>query len=274
MPSGEVPIPRLAAVSAEGASAVLNQTIARHSAEQAGKASQRRQEPFLMAEAGSHRYWASLASGAYKFTDIEASMAKETRLGGYEDALQTALDYVAKHGIVALGKDEMLDVTVVSAVRNVVTQVGQDEPKESFLSDYYVVFGRRLQGIPVIGARLLVRLDGEGKVVALERHWPEVEGVGEQPAKITDRPLEALIAESPQIKMYSDEPLKPDEITILDRRCGYLAAPISARQSQLRPGCIVSFCIRDQLDESYPQMIVPLEDGMTAEHLWETKPAE
>jgi hypothetical protein len=274
MPSGEVPIPRLAPVSVEDVGAALAQAIARHSGEQGGKVRQRRQGPFLVAEAGSHRYWASLASGAYKLTDIEASMAKETRLGGFDDALQTALDYVAKQGVVALGKDEMLDIVVVSAVRNVLAEVGQDEPKESFLSDYYVVFGRRVQGIPVIGERLLVRLDGEGKVAALERHWPPLKGVGEQPAKITDRPLEALIAESPQIESYSDEPLKPEEITIVDRRCGYLAAPISARQTELRPGCIVSFRIRDQLDEGYPQMIVPLEEGMTAERLWETNPAQ
>jgi hypothetical protein len=77
MPSGEVPIPRLAPVSVEDVGAALAQAIARHSGEQGGKVRQRRQGPFLVAEAGSHRYWASLASGAYKLTDIEASSRRK-----------------------------------------------------------------------------------------------------------------------------------------------------------------------------------------------------
>jgi hypothetical protein len=270
MPTGEVPVVRLSAATDEGVRARLERAMARHSGEQAGKARARREGPFLLARVGQHRYWASVSSGAYKFTDVAASMAQPSKLNGYEDALQIALDYVAEHDVVKLTERERLDIIVLSAVMNVLTEVDQETPKERFYSDYYVVFGQRIGDIPVIGARVVVRLSGQGKVVALERHWAEVAGTGEQPARVTGRPLEALIAESPLRERYSDAPLKPEEITVVDRRCGYLAAPVSARQGELRPGCIVSFRIGEQLAESYPQMIVPLEDGVAVEQLWRT----
>jgi hypothetical protein len=274
MPEGEVPLVELAAQTEENVRGLLDQAMARHSGEQAGKARPRREGPFLIAGTGPHRYWASLASGSYKFTDVEQSMARPTELGGHEEALQRALDYVAEHGLVKLDERVRPDVIIVSAVMNALTESGQDTPKESFYSDYYVVFGQRVGEVPVIGARLVVRLNGDGKVAALERHWPEVAGTGDQPAKVTDRPLEDLIAESPLRERYSEEPFKPEDITIVDRRCGYLAAPVSARQGQLRPGCIVSFRIGDLLAESYPQIIVPLEEGVTVEQLWQTEKAD
>jgi hypothetical protein len=274
MPKGEVPVAQLAAQTEEDLRASLAQVVARHSGEQAGKVRLRREGPFLIAGAGPHRYWASPASGAYKFTDVEQSMAEPSRLGGHEEALQLALDYVAEHGLVKLDERVRLDVIIVSAVMNALTEVGQETPKESFYSDYYVIFGQRVGEVPVIGARLMVRLNGEGKVAALERHWPEIAGISEQPVKVAERPLEELIADSPLRERYSEEPLKAEEIKIVDRRCGYLAAPVSARQRELRPGCVVSFRIGDRLAESYPQMIVPLEEGVTVEQLWQPAKAD
>ena len=40
-----------------------------------------------------------------------------------------------------------------------------------------------------------------------------------------------------------------------------MAAPADFRQQELRPGCEVTFSLFESRDESYPVIIVPLDDG-------------
>ena len=55
--------------------------------------------------------------------------------------------------------------------------------------------------------------------------------------------------------------VSPEDITIVDQKCGYLEAPINYTQEYLRPGCSVSFKIEESTAETYPQIFIPLEDA-------------
>lgn len=268
MPSGEVPVLLLEKPSESAIRLQLEKVIDRHSPQLDRKVKLTRRKDILVAEAAEHHYWASLNSGAYKFTDSKDSMVVSSRFRDFKKAVQAALHFIAEKKVVGLIEGETLDILSVSAVKNALTEVGKDEPLEEFLSDYYIIFGRRYRGIPVIGSRILVRLKSDGKVAALEKSWRPIESASDKPARISKKPLQTLIAKEPKFKRYSEKPVNPEDIAIVRRRCGYIEAPVSYRQAALRPGCIVSFRIDDQYAESYPQIIVSLEEGVRGEELW------
>lgn len=82
------------------------------------------------------------------------------------------------------------------------------------------------------------------------------------------KPLgEILISDSAFYKKYAPEKIRSKDIQIIDKKCGYLEAPVNYLQTSLRPGCIVSFKIGDSVDETYPQIIIPLEDNIYIENL-------
>ena len=268
MPAGEVPVLLLERPNEGTIRLQLEKAIARHSSKNARELKLKRLGDILVARVGHHRYWASLSSGAYKFTDNRNSMVVRTRFSDFKEVVQTALHFIAEKKVVELIEGETLDILFVSAVKNVLTEFGKAEPLEEFLSDHYVVFGRRYRGIPVIDSRLMVRLNSEGRVVALEKSWRSIEAVSDKPARVSEKPLQALITQDPKFKRYSEKPVNPEDIVIVQRRCGYIEAPVNYRQAALRPGCIVSFRIGDQFTESYPQIVVSLEEGMCGEELW------
>jgi hypothetical protein len=268
MPSGEVQVLLLERPDESAIRLQLERVIDRHSPQLDRKVKLTRRKDILVAEAAEHHYWASLNSGAYKFTDSKDSMVNRSRLSDFKEAVQVALHFIAEKKVVDLTEGETLDIIFVSAVKNALTEFGKAEPLEEFLSDYYIIFGRRYRGIPVIGSRIMVRLKSDGKIAALERSWRPIESVSDKPARISKKPLQALIAQDPKFKQYSKKPVNPEDIAVIRRRCGYLEAPVSYQQAALRPGCIVSFRIGDQYAESYPQIIVPLEEGVRGEELW------
>ena len=268
MPSGEVPVLLLEKPSESAIRLKLEKVVARHSPHIDRKIKLKRLGDIFVADAAEHCYWASLSSGAYKFTDKKDSMVVRSRFSDFKEAVQMALHFIAEKKIVELIEGETLDILFVSAVKNALTEVGKDTPLEEFLSDYYIIFGRRYRGIPVIGSRIMVRLKSDGKVAALEKSWRPIESVSDKPARVSKKPLQALIAQDPKLMRYSKKPVNPEDIVIVRRRCGYMEAPVSYRQAALRPGCVISFRIGDQYAESYPQMIVSLEEGVLGEELW------
>jgi len=274
MPSGEVPLLLLERPTEGILRLQLEKVIARHSPKNARELKVKRQGDIIVAQAGDHRYWASLSSGAYKFTDARNSMVNRSRFRDFKEAVQTALQFIAEKKVAELIEGESLDILFVSAVKNALTEVGKGVPTEEFLSDFYVVFGRRYRGVPVIDSRLMVRLNSEGKVFALEKSWRSVEGVSDKSARVSKKPLQTSIIQDPKFKRYSEKSVKSEDITIVHRRCGYLEAPVNYRQAALRPGCIVSFRIGDQFAESYPQIVVSLEEGICGEELWGDKVAQ
>jgi hypothetical protein len=210
--------------------------------------------------------WVSRISGAYKLTRINNSMSIPTTLPDFKNAVQIALDHVGKNGVLQLATDEKVDVLFVSAVKNhLVSGDGTTAPPQPFTSDYYVGFGRRYKGVPIVGSQLVIRLDGNGNVAMIKKIWrPIISETGKQ-AHITDKSIEDLVDQHPQV---SDEGVLSGDIRITGIRAGYMEAPVSYKQEYLRPGCIASYTIGDSGEMLHPQLVMSLEDGGTVETMW------
>jgi hypothetical protein len=154
-------------------------------------------------------------------------------------------------------------------LKNALTTVDDIKPKEEFISDYYVGFGRRFEGVPIIGSRIVIRLNGNGDIAMVQKIWRQLVEVSLEKSIISDSPIEELIIKDPMFyERYGKEPISPEDITIIDKKCGYMEAPVNYQQEELRPGCSVSFRIGKSIDETYPQMILSLEDNGNIQKLW------
>jgi hypothetical protein len=206
--------------------------------------------------------WIHPASGGYKFTVTRNAMTKPTQLRDFKEAVQKCLDHIASNELVELTRDEELDIVTVSVVNNVLSDVNSPEkPKEQFLSDYYVSFGRRFRGIPIVGSYLTLRIDGGGEVVMVSSNWRRIEAVEEEKARITEKSLRELIFNSPRFReMFGSQQVRPEDINIAQIRAGYIEAPFNYVQERLRPGCLVSFWVGETRDEMDAQLLLALEE--------------
>ncbi len=279
LPSGEVSVLEFKPLKDEESKIKLKQTVARHSKQDIRDEEIKMAGNIYIAKVKTASYWISRSSGSYKFTENANSMTTSTKIKDFKQAVQMALDYLGRHKMIELTEGEEADILFVSAVKNVLTKVdekkGPEKPIEEFTSDYYVGFGRRYKGIPVWGSQLIIRLDGEGNMASVQKNWRNISKTGSEKAKISMKPLgEIVISDSAFYKKYAPEKIRSKDIQIVDKKCGYLEAPVNYSQTRLRPGCIVSFKIGDSVDETYPQMIIPLEENMNIETLWGRKASE
>jgi hypothetical protein len=279
VPSGEVTVLKFEPLKDEESKIKLKQIVARHSKQEIRDEEIKMAGNIYIAKVKTASYWISRSSGSYKFTENANSMTTPTRIKDFKQAVQIALDYLGRHKLIELTEGEEADILFVSAVKNVLTKVdekkGPEKPIEEFTSDYYVGFGRRYKGIPVWGSQLIIRLDGEGKAASVQKNWRNISKTGSEKAKISMKPLgEIVISDSAFYKKYAPEKISSKDLQIVDKKCGYLEAPVNYSQARLRPGCIVSFKIGDSVDETYPQIIIPLEDNMNIEALWGKKASE
>lgn len=185
-----------------------------------------------------YRAWVARASGSWKLTFVEASMARPSRIENVAEAARMALDQLALHQLVQLGEGESMDIVSASSVRNAI--VGSDSPSrphDQFTSDYYVTFGRRLHGIPVIGSRLVVRLNADGRIAAVEKSWREIVGYGEVGYRLSDQPMENLVRDAIARQNPTGEEPQASPPMIRSQSCGYMEAPGNASQQVLVPGC-------------------------------------
>jgi len=205
--------------------------------------------------------WIHTASGGYKFTVTREAMIKPTEMKDFREAVQTCLAHIAENRLVELSPGEQLDVLTVSGVHNVLTIVqSPEEPEQEFLSDYYVSFGRRFKGVPVVGSDLTLRIEGDGEVVMVNSNWRQITGE-EDEVKITKKSLTDLILSSARFqKKYEKRKIRPEEIHITKIRAGYFEAPFSYMQRRLRPGCMVSFYVGKARDEMDEQLLLSLEE--------------
>jgi len=210
--------------------------------------------------------WIHPASGGYKYTVTKNSMTQPTRLKDFKEAVQKSLDYIARHQLITLADGEELDIVSVSVVNNVLSDVKKPEdPLEQFQSDYYVSFGRRFRGVPLIGSNLTLRLDGEGKVAMISKNWRPIAAV-EVSAPLREERLEEIIFRSPEFReAYSNRNLSPRDIHIASVRAGYIEAPFDYAQEHIRPGVIVTFWVGATREEMDVELLLPLEkDGDSA----------
>jgi hypothetical protein len=147
-----------------------------------------------------------------------------------------------------------------------------DELEEEFNSDYYVGFGRRFKGAPVVGSRLVFRLDGNGKVAMIQKNWRKIVGV-QEPNEVIDavtlQELRELMARHPDVcAMVKDRrAIRPEDIQLVNVEWGYMEAPSSYDQPSLRPGAVVLFRI-GKLGEGTSQLAVSLKKNIGIDKLW------
>ena len=70
---------------------------------------------------------------------------------------------------------------------------------------------------------------------------------------------------------YGSEKIDPEEIRVLNLRCGYLEAPVNFEQDLLRPGCLVSFSVGESRSDIADQLMLALEEGGRLEDLLGTQ---
>jgi len=224
--------------------------------------------------------WVHRASGSYKYTETKQDMpTRPMTVIDFYRAIQNALDYVAKRRLVTLVPGEEMDILFVSAVKSAVAASEASKPAQEFISDYYVGFGRRFNGIPIVGSKLVLRLNGNGNVVMVNKNWRQIErasGVMKETVPksvINPKTLPELIVNDPIFQsLYHaaarGQRLNPKDIEIVETECGYMEAPMNYVQNSLRPGCNVSFMIGKKRGEILPQLVFPIEQAGSMEKLW------
>ena len=213
----------------------------------------------LTAKHDSFVCWAHQASGGFKYTKKRNDVA-ETSFRDFKEAVNTALEIVEKTGIVRLFEGEEMDILSVSAINNAVATVENPEtPQELFISDYYVSFGRRFNGVPIVGSYLVFRLDAEKNPVMIKMNWREIVGLGEivTPMK---KEITEILSEHPDYRQAFGEEKSPQDIVITQMQSGYIEAPLNFRQIELHPGSLVSFKMAPTMDEEAVQLVLPLEE--------------
>ncbi len=212
----------------------------------------------IIAKHREYACWMHRASGGFKYTQKQNNVSK-TSFKDFKEAVGTALDLVEKTGIVQLAEGEELDILGVSAINNALATVKNPQtPKELFVSDYYVSFGRRYKGVPVVGSYLVFRLDAGKKPVMVKMNWREIAGTGVMATPVT-KEIARMVTEQPSFRKSFGEQKKPEDIVITQVQSGYIEAPVNYKQMELRPGSLVSFKMRSEGDEETIQLVLPLE---------------
>ncbi len=241
--------------------------------------------------------WISRHSGSFKLTRTAGAKIAATQLSE-SDALRKALHYVAAQQWVGLSEGEEMDVIFVSVVKNALTvsgdaarragkkekdDGGEDTAKfklvEEFKSHYYVGFGRRYNGVPVIGSRLVVRMDAVGEPVMVTKNWRKIAGLetARKQTETTARSVEdikALLIKDPVFRQkFKPEGDKKDtgysaaDIKIVNLQCGYMEAPVNYKQDAFVLGAVVGFKV-GKTGEGYSQLVIPLRDVDKGKSLW------
>jgi hypothetical protein len=215
--------------------------------------------------------WVDRTSGSYSFTSVANSMSVPTPFTNYQEAIQLALSYIGTRGLIQPVPDEQVDLLYVSAVENAYTRSDiPDSPLQQFRSDYYVAFGRRFRGVPIIGSELVLRLDGNRQVAMIRKNWRRITQVSSELITPSTNSLATLLTRDPRFyaKYTSDPTVDASQISIIDMKCGYMEAPVNFRQQELRLGGSLKFLIGTNGQENFPQINLSLEDGATLQSLW------
>lgn len=207
---------------------------------------------------GSQVYWVNKASGAYSYTETASHIATETLIKDHKDAVNAALQYVRHYGLLDLADIESLDVVSVSNVMNALVEDGDTKPFMTFNSDYFVVFGRRFAGIPVIGSYLQVSLGKDTKLRGVRQCWRPVSATTEKKV-LVDQVMQDNTTAKHLVAagiVHSDK--ETENVDTVRRMCGYIEGTVSNRQKLSGVGCVVSY--KREGGEMIATAAVPLAD--------------
>ena len=290
IPPGELPLLRLESVDDDICKKRLLAISGKFLPKKIGKRKIKRSAGTLAFKTKNASGWIGSKSGSYKLTRTRNSIVAPTKINHFKEVVQKALHYVGKNRLVELTDGEKMDITFVSAVKNALSVVeGKSEGKgtdkfedtkkyklvEEFKSDHYVGFGRRFNGVPIVGSELVIRLDGNGDVVMVRKNWRKIVEVEKRKASIGSRSIlsiKELIIKNPDfLTQYKGKDVfTPGDIQIVNMECGYMEAPANYKQESFRPGLVVGFRVGKD-DENYSQLAISLEENVGIEKLWGKK---
>jgi hypothetical protein len=291
IPSGELPVLKLDSVNDDLCQKRLLDTADKFLQKKKSKRKIKRSGGTFALQTENASCWINRSSGSYKLTRTKNCMVVPTKISLPQDAVQKALHYVGENQLVELIDGEEIDILFVSVVKNALSVVesrikgdrkqkdtarfedpGKYKLVEEYKSDYYVGFGRRFKGVPIIGSELVIRLDGSGEAAMIRKNWRKIIEVEKTKAVIGERSIRSiqeLIIKNPEFctQYKRKEPVSPENIRIENTQCGYMEAPVNYRQESLRPGAIVRFRI-EKIEEGYSQLVIPLEENVSIDELW------
>ncbi|RLA89557.1 MAG: hypothetical protein DRG58_04785 [Deltaproteobacteria bacterium] len=257
----ELPILQIQEVSEDQARAQLHQIIGQFGAGQEEQKPEADKGHMFAAQAGTRVFWVAKASGAASFSETQGSMAIPTTISNHRQAVALALKQVVDEKLVEPGPHETLDVMFVSQVTNaVVKDPKQKETTRQYPADYFVGIGRRYNGVPVIGSRLVLRLGADGRLFGMQKNWRPI--IGKQ-GHVSIK--EADLMPQLQAELEAQKVLKPGQtvakdIKILGMACGYLEGPTIFEQKLMGPGCLINYRPAKRSSEAdlVQQIVIPL----------------
>jgi len=257
VPSGEYALIQLEEVDEEYAWNILEENVSQFSGSGASEGQIKEFNYIVSARIGTEVYWVNKASGAYSFSETDNAMSVPCEIESTEDAVEIALNYVAEMKLVDLQEDETLDVVFVSQVMNAAVDDGEKEPFLSYPSDYFVSFGRRYRGIPVVNSYVTLRIGEEGRLLGVQKNWRRISGELEA-VEVDESLLEQMIIEQLLEKEIITEEEDMETIEIVNVCCGYVEGYISNAQDSMGLGCLVNY--RHGGSEMISQLVFPVAD--------------
>ncbi len=244
--SGAYRILKLEAISESAAKSELHEQIRLFSGTDPKDVKIQNKETYFHADSGSKIHWVSKASGASSYNDTRGAMAEKTSLKDHKKAVQAALEHIERLKLVELRDKETLDILSVSQVMNALVEDGKDEPFATYGSDFYVVFGRRFDGTPVIGSHLQMRIGKQRELLGAKRVWRRIAGTLTDDVSI-DEPLQKRLTEEHLVKRGIAESAKQlEQIEIVSRTCGYIEGSVNNEQESSGLGCLVNYKHRNE----------------------------
>ena len=201
---------------------------------------------------GAEIYWINKASGAYTYSHNHEVMSVPTDIRDHMQAVDLALRFIVMKNLVILGPHETLDVNFVSQVMNAAVEDGEDQPISQYGADYFVGFGRRYRGVPIIGSRLILRLGSKGKLFGVQKTWRPIVAEGEWVNINGTPPVEQL-----RSSLSQNAPQAEQNIIIHRTVSGYIEGPVKNEQLMMGPGCIINYTISPS-SEMASQELIPL----------------
>ncbi|MCK4420576.1 hypothetical protein KAW48_02170 [candidate division WOR-3 bacterium] len=258
LPSGEYPLLTLIEIREEKIRSILEENIQTFSKVRIPEGQIKDLGHIFNAEIGTKIYWVSKASGAYSFSETKNIMSSPSKIKNHKDAVKLALGHLVELQLIKLSKYETIDVLYVSNVMNAATLDGKEEPFMVYPSDYFVSFGRRYKGIPVIGSYLTLRIGGEGKLFGVQRNWREVTEELDKGVKVDETIVLQKVKDQLLERRVIEKEKDIKKIEIVSITCGYFEGYISNVQNKMGLGCLVNYKHSDA--EMISQLVFPIAD--------------
>lgn len=255
---GKFPTPELEKITPEMAKNILKSNIRKFCNIQVSDREIDEVANIYCVTAGSKTGWVDKSSGAFSISETKGAMSKPSQIGDFKDAVKLALNYIKEYDLITLGRNETIDLIFASNVMNAAVKAEEEKPFLSYPSDYIVGFGRRYNGIPVIGSYLNLQIGEDGKLLGVQKNWRTIKGRSGKKMNVDS----TSIIELTKMNLLQQKIIETEDdfknIEILSTVCGYFEGSISNTQQKMGLGCLVNY--RHSNSENIAQLTFPIAD--------------